>query len=284
MRDGQALQAYLVDAETSEIHEALSEGQRRMDIDIAVENVAGDLLDIAATSGKPLEDADDELAAALSLRDRYEGLWSELHAAETIGPNERYLVEARIRRLNALGFVVEEVVVEPGPAGDQARFLVTVGSRRFHAARLQELTGLEVGEGQATVLINDLAAWSGFESESDVAAPTVGERATSHGPGSASLAPQTHEQLHRAARRWLMDVYEPIVERLRQALGADIDPVQAYCDYLEVKWLLSEQAGHDVGDDIAIRRMAEHAIPTGAAASMVVGEETLHPIRPPTPR
>jgi hypothetical protein len=273
MRDGQALQAYLVDAETSEIHEALSEGQRRMDIDIAVENVAGDLLDIAATSGRALEDADEELAAALSLRERYERLWTELHAAEIIGPNERYRVEARIRRLNALGFVVEEVIVEPGEGGDQTRLRVSVGSRRFHASRLQELTGLEVGEGQATVLLNDLAAFAGFAAEADMHRPTVGQAAPGHGPGAATQAQQSHEQLHRAARRWLIDVYEPMVERLRQALGPEIDPVHAYCDYLEVKWLLSEEAGQDVGDDIAIRRMAEHAIPTGAAASMVVGEE-----------
>lgn len=273
IRDGQALQAYLVDAETSEIHEALSDGQRRMDVDIAVENLAGDLLDIAATSGRELEEADEELAAALSLRDRYEALWAEIHAAETIGPNERYLVEARIRRLNALGFVVEEVIVEPGEAGDQARLRVTVGSRRFHAARLQELTGLEVGEGQATVLINDLAAWAGFAADTEVSRPSVGERPPGHATGPGSLAQESHGQLHRTARRWLIEVFEPTVERLREALGDDIDPVQSYCDYLEIKWLLSEQAGRDVGDDIAIRRMAEHAIPTGAAAGMVVGEE-----------
>jgi hypothetical protein len=276
IRDGQALQAYLVDAETSEVHEALSDGQRRMDIDIAVENVAGDLLDIAATSGKALEDADEEVAAALSLRDRYERLWAELHAADSIAPNERYRVEARIRRLNALGFVVEEVIVEPGVAGDQARLRVTVGSRRFHAERLQQLTGLEVGEGQATVLINDLAAWAGFAAEQDMTRATVGG-APRPGPGAVGPAQQSHEQLLRTARRWLIDVYEPVVERLRQALGPEIDPVQSYCDYLEVKWLLSEQAGHDVGDDIAIRRMAEHAIPTGAAASMVVAEDAITP-------
>ncbi len=254
---------------------ALPEGveRQRMDVDIAVENLAGDLLDIAATSGRALEDADDELAAALSLRDRYEALWAEIHAGETIGPNERYLVEARIRRLNALGFVVEEVIVEPGADGDQARLRVSVGSRRFHAARLEELTGLEVGEGQATVLINDLAAWAGFAAETDVARPNVGERSASHGPGPGSLAPEAHGQLHRVARRWLIEVFEPTIERLREALGDDIDPVQSYCDYLEVKWLLSEQVGRDVGDDIAIRRLAEHAIPTGAAAGMVVGEE-----------
>jgi hypothetical protein len=259
LRDGQALQAYLVDAETSEIHESLSAGQRRMDVDIAVENLAGDLLDIAATSGRALEDADDELAAALSLRERYERLWTEIHAAEPILPGERYRVEARIRRLNDLGFVVEEVVVEPdGPDGSQARFRVAVGSRRFHAARLRELTGLEAGEGQATILLNDLAAWAGFEA-------SLGEE---------PLGGRVDPPLQRAARRWLIDVFEPTVDRLREALGHDVDPVQAYCDYLEVKWLLSEEAGRDVGDDIARRRLAEHAIPTGAAAGMVVAEET----------
>ncbi|MBX3028990.1 MAG: DUF4032 domain-containing protein [Chloroflexi bacterium] len=259
LRDGQALQAYLVDAETSEIHELLSEGQRRMDVDIAVENLAGDLLDIAATSGRSLEEADDELAAALSLRERYERLWAEIHAAEPILPGERYRVEARIRRLNELGFVVEEVVVEPdGPDGSQARFRVAVGSRRFHAARLRELTGLEAGEGQATILLNDLAAWAGFE------API----------GEEPLGGRVDPPLQRAARRWLIDVFEPTVDRLREALGQDVDPVQAYCDYLEVKWLLSEEAGRDVGDDVARRRLAEHAIPTGAAAGMVVAEET----------
>ena len=82
LRDGQALQAHLVDAETSEIHASLSDGQREMDVDIAVENLAGDMLDIAATSGRSLDEADDEMAAALSLRDRYHRLWTEIHAAE----------------------------------------------------------------------------------------------------------------------------------------------------------------------------------------------------------
>jgi hypothetical protein len=278
MRDGQALQAYLVDAETSEIHERLSEGQRRMDVDLAVENLAGDLLDMAATSGRTLEEADEELAAALSLRERYERLWQEIHAAEPIGPGERYLVEKRIRRLNALGFVVEEVIVEPSTDdGPKARLRIAVGSRRFHAARLQELTGLETGEGQATILLNDLAAWAGFAGEAGVA-ESVGQPAPAHGLGRAPISGRSEEQLHRIARRWLMEVFDPIVERLRNALGEGIDPVQSYCDLLEVKWLLSEQAGHDVGDDVAIRRMAEHAVPPGSVAGMVVGEEAVHPI------
>ena len=69
-------------------------------------------------------------------------------------------------------------------------------------------------------------------------------------------------------------MFEPTVERLRQELGEEVDPVQAYCDYIEVKWLLSEEVGHDVGDEEAVRRIAEHAIPVGAAAGMAVAEES----------
>ena len=262
LRDGQSLQAHLVDAETSEVHPALSEGQRRLDVELAVENVAGDLLDIAATAGRSLDDADDEIGAARSLRDRYERLWSEIHRADALQPDERYRVEARLRRLNALGFVVEEVILEPDGAGDgaQAKLRVAVGSRRFHATRLRQLTGLDVGEGQATILLNDLAAWAGFAGGEAELAP---ERTLAVGDGP----------MQRAARRWLVQVFEPAVERLRQALGPDIDPVQGYCDLLEVRWLLSEVDGHDVGDEMALERMAAHLIPAGSAAGMVVAEE-----------
>ena len=33
-----------------------------------------------------------------------------------------------------------------------------------------------------------------------------------------------------------------------EAMGGVGDPIQAYCDLLEVRWLLSEQAGYDVGE------------------------------------
>ena len=46
-RDGQTLQAWLVDAETSEVHPTLSRGQREHDLDIMVENVAMGLVDLA---------------------------------------------------------------------------------------------------------------------------------------------------------------------------------------------------------------------------------------------
>ena len=50
-RDGDRIQAYLVDAETSEVHPSLSDGQRAFDLDILVENVAFGLADLAALPG-----------------------------------------------------------------------------------------------------------------------------------------------------------------------------------------------------------------------------------------
>jgi len=41
------------------------------------------------------------------------------------------------------------------------------------------------------------------------------------------------------------------LRRLGPVIG-ERDPLQAYCDVLEHKWLLSEQAGRDVGLDAAI--------------------------------
>ena len=63
-RDAGLLSAYFLDAETAEQHDKLSDGQRLHDIEIARENVAGELLDLAAELGRegdgdPFELADD---------------------------------------------------------------------------------------------------------------------------------------------------------------------------------------------------------------------------------
>ena len=56
-RDAGALPAYIIDVETSERYVQLSDGQRRMDLDIATENVAGGLLDLQA-GGRLVADVD----------------------------------------------------------------------------------------------------------------------------------------------------------------------------------------------------------------------------------
>ena len=84
-RDGQLLQAFLVDAETSEVHPVLSDGQRAHDLDILVENVAGDLVDVSMELGESGERIEEDLAAAESIAERYRALWEELTHEETFG-------------------------------------------------------------------------------------------------------------------------------------------------------------------------------------------------------
>ncbi len=101
-RDGQVLQASLVDAETSEVHPSLSDGQREHDIDILVEkNVAAGMVDLVEQLGRS-ELEDTMIEEALDIRGRYEQLWAILHAEPVFALADRYHVEGTIRRLNDL--------------------------------------------------------------------------------------------------------------------------------------------------------------------------------------
>ncbi len=255
-RDGQVLQASLVDAETSEVHARLSDGQRALDVDVMVENVAAGLMDIAARIDGGTALRDQLIGEALSLRTRYEGLWELLHAEPVFGYADRYRVEGRIRKLNELGFAVDEVSLQPTDAGaDQLRLHVAVGDRRFHATRLRELAGLDVGEGQATNLLGDLHAYQ------------------------AQLCREAgHEVDERtAAQLWVMEMVRPTMHRVHAAVGHTGTAIQAYCDLLEVRWLLSEQAGRDVGTERALMALARNVVPTDSAAQLMVVETPTEP-------
>src|SRR3954447_19569513 len=159
-RDGQLFQAWLVDAETSEVHPALSDGQRTQDLDVLVENVASGMVDLAASLGRPTEIEDQLIAEAAELPARYEALWDVLHAQEQFAFGDRYRVEGTVRELNDRGFVVDEVSLAPAEdtAGGVVRLRMAVGERNHHSRYLRELTGLAVGEGQARILLGDLRA------------------------------------------------------------------------------------------------------------------------------
>jgi hypothetical protein len=259
MRDGQRLQAYLVDAETSEIHEQLSDGQRAADLEIAIENVAGDLADLAVMNGRSIEDMDDDFEAALSLRDRYENLWDILHADVRVRRDQRYRVDRRLQAINELGYVVDEVLLEPGDEdADDLRLRVSVAGRDYHSRRLRQLTGIEAGEGQSAILLNDLTAWAGMG--------WAGSWDSKEGSSGRMLT-------HLDGARWMLEIFEPVVGELLETLGDDIDPVQAYCDLLEVRWLLSERAGHDVGNAATLASMAAHKAPSGSAAQLAAAEQ-----------
>ena len=255
-RDGQVLQAWFVDAETSEVHPQLSNGQRQLDIDILVENVAAGLDDLAARLDRPAELRATLIAEAVDIRRRYETLWETLHSEPVFEFADRYRVEGTIRRLHDLGFAVDEVALQPTGAGEtNLRLRVAVGDRRYHAAHLRGLTGLDVGEGQARILLGDLHAYQVHlcrESGEDVGEPT-------------------------AAQLWLREVALPGMDRAHSAVHRSGTAIQAYCDLLEVRWLLSEQAGHDVGTEKAVAALTRNVVPTDSAAKLVVVETPTEP-------
>jgi len=244
-RDGDKIQAYLVDAETSEIHPGLSDGQRAYDLDILVENVAFGLADLGAMQGR--EDSfDDAVTAAETVRTRYTAVWDELHLEPEVAPGDRHAIRARIRRLNDLGFAIDEVSLEPTSASaDAVRLRVAVANRRFHAHRLQNLTGLVALEGQARLLLNDIREYQAW----------------------IETSTRTTITTDAAAERWLAEVLQPAIASLIPAIGPLRDPVQAYCDVLEEKWLLSEAAGHDVGLDAAMAAYLELGAPAPEAGT-----------------
>ena len=229
-RDGDKIQAFLVDAETSEIHPSLSDGQRGYDLDILVENVGFGLADLGVMQDRP-DAADDAIEAADAVGDRYRALWDELHVEPELSPDDRHAVRARVRRLNELGFAVDEISLEPSADDrDRVRLRVAVANRRFHARELERLTGLRALEGQAQLLLNDLHEYRTWVE-------------------AFERRPLTDQQ---GAERWLGDVLQPTLETILPAIGDERDALQAYCDVLEEKWILSELAGVDVGLQAAI--------------------------------
>jgi Domain of unknown function (DUF4032)/Lipopolysaccharide kinase (Kdo/WaaP) family len=235
-RDGDRIQAYLVDAETSEVHPVLSDGQREYDAEILVENVAFGLADLAAMQGEA--DPDESIAAAERVRDRYRAVWAELHDEPILRAGDRQAIRARVRRLNDLGYSVD-VALDPSAGRDVVRLRMHVTTRRFHSREIERRTKVRALEGQAQLLLNDLNEYTAW---------------LEHEAGGP-VDPQV------AADRWLREVYRPTLARIAGAVGPGRDLVQAYCDVLEQKWYLSEAAGRDVGLERAIEAYVELGAP-----------------------
>ena len=227
-RDGDRIQAYLVDAETSEVFPRLSDGQRAYDLEILVENVAFGLADLAAMQGWD-DAADDAIGDAERVRDRYGVIWATIKDEPILHPEDRQAIRNRVRLLNDLGYSVD-LDVDPNAADGRVRLRMGVTTRRFHARELERRTRVRALEGQARLLLNDLneyGAWLEWSESRPIAGTDVAER-------------------------WLREVYRPTQARIAAAVGPERDLVQAYCDVLEEKWYLSEQEGRDVGLGTAI--------------------------------
>jgi hypothetical protein len=259
--DAGAIAAYLVDAETAEMHAQLSPGQRRYDVDIAFERVAGELLDLQA--GDLLAEDVDPLEVAGELVTRYGALWQELTSEEVVRPDEqRWRIAERIRRLNDLGFDVDEVdLVETAAGGSRLRLRTRVAEPGHHRRLLFARTGLDVQENQARRLLADIASFRGWLEQ------LQGRRV------AESVA----------AIRWLAEVYEPVVGSIPEDLRRRLDDAQIFHEILEHRWFLSEAAGRDVGTTAAAADYIANVLPA-VPDDLVVPAHPLPPVPPPAPR
>jgi hypothetical protein len=245
-RDAGALTAYLVDAETGELHGALSDGQRAYDLEIVQVNIVGELLDVDAEVGLPPDLDPDEIGEEIVRR--YEDLWGELTREETFAADERFRVDERLRRLNDLGFDVEEIQLVATPGGYRLRLDPHVVEPGHHRHRLLRLTGLDAQENQARRMLNDIARYrEALEREQKR-------------PLSESVV----------ASRWRQEVFEPTVAAVPAELQGRLPAAEVFHQVLEHRWFLSEQEGKDVGIDEAVRSYVEKELPQHAPERVLI--------------
>ena len=223
LRDAGALSAYIIDMETGARHPSLSDGQRRLDLMIATENVAGDLVDLQ-TGGLLAADI-DPVDTALAIESTYDKLWAELTKVEEFSADETFRVDQRLQRLHTLGFDASQLDLVTTANGSRLRLVPRVVEHGFHMARLKSLTGIDAGENQARRLLNDISRY----------ATVLEQRSGRKAPEGA------------VAARWLDDRFEPTIEAIPPDLVGKLEPAELYHQVMEHRWFLSERAGEDVG-------------------------------------
>ncbi len=247
-RDAGSFAAYLVDAETGELHPVLSEGQRAYDVDLARVNIAGEMLDLQA--GELLDAEFDPLAASDRMVDRYQTLWRELTDGEAFDFGERWRVDARIRRLNDLGFDVGELTITTDFNGTSVFIQPKVVDAGHHTRRLLRLTGLDVEENQARRLLNDMDSFS-----------------------AANDMQGEDEEI--TAHTWLSTVFEPVVRAVPPQLRLKLESAEVFHEVLQHRWYLSEAAGHDVGLDVTVRSyLADELVHRRDEKAVLGGDDT----------
>ncbi len=218
-RDAEQFAAYLVDAETGDLHEKLSPGQRAYDLDLARTNIIGELMDLEA--GELLDDNTDTIAIGDALVERYQELWTALTDEESFSAEERWRVSERINRLNALGFDVGELEITTDLGGTSVRIQPKVVDAGHHSRRLMRLTGQDIQENQARRMLNDLDAYR-------------------------AAADRQNDDPEHVAHDWLAEVFEPTVRAIPREMRGKLEPAQIFHEVLDHRWYVSQQQKRDV--------------------------------------
>ena len=251
-RDAGAFAAYLVDAETGELHpEGLTSGKRMYDIELARTNIIGELMDLQA--GGLLEEDVDTINVGDRIVSRYLELWDVLTGEESFSMSERWRVANRIERLNSLGFDVGELSMTTDLDGTHLSIQPKVVDAGHYHRQIMRLTGLDVQEGQARRMLNDLEAYRSLWNRKD-------------------------EPLEIAAHAWLADVFEPTIAAVPAEMRRKLEPAEIFHEVLEHRWYMSEAAGYDVSMQDAVADYVANVLSNRPDEhSVISGNEQLRP-------
>ena len=234
-RDAGAFAAYLVDAETGELHpEGLTDGKRLYDIDIARTNIIGELMDLQA--GALLEPSVDTIEVGDRIVSRYTELWDVLTAEESFSLDERWRLRRRVQKLNELGYDVAELTMDTDSQGNHITIQPKVVDAGHYHRQVMRLTGLDVQERQGQRMLNDLEAFRAYTGRQD-------------------------QPIELVAHAWLAMVFEPTIQAVPMELRRKIEPAEIFHEVLEHRWYMSEAQQRDVPTEEAVADYVHTVLP-----------------------
>ena len=231
-RDAGEFAAYLVDAETVEHFDHLTDSRREYELDVARTNIIGELMDLQAGGVLPTDY--DPIAIGDMLDEAYRALWRELTGETAFAPDERWRINERVERLNQLGFEVGEMSMRREAGGARLIIQPKVVEAGHFSRVIERLTGMHTEENQARHLLNDI------EQHRALSTPDM--------------------LLEAAATIWLRDVFEPTVALVPQKYRDGMGAPQLYVSILEHRWYMSEKAGCDVTQAVAAKAFVEEIL------------------------
>ena len=234
-RDAGAFAAYLVDAETGELHpEGLTDGKRLYDIDVARTNIIGELMDLQA--GALLEPTVDTIEVGDRIVSRYTELWDVLTAKESFSMDERWRLRRRVEKLNEMGYDVAELAMNTDSDGNHITIQPKVVDAGHYHRQVMRLTGLDVQERQGQRMLNDLEAFRAYTGRQD-------------------------QPIELVAHAWLATVFEPTIQAVPMELRRKIEPAEIFHEVLEHRWYMSEAQQRDVPTEEAVADYVRTVLP-----------------------
>ena len=233
-RDAGEFAAYLVDAETGELYDHLTDGKREYDIDVARTNIIGELMDLQA--GALLEPTVDTIEVGDRIVSRYTELWDVLTAKESFSMDERWRLRRRVEKLNEMGYDVAELAMNTDSDGNHITIQPKVVDAGHYHRQVMRLTGLDVQERQGQRMLNDLEAYRAITGRSE-------------------------DPIELVAHSWLAEVFEPTIHSVPVEMRRKLEPAEIFHEILEHRWYMSEAQDRYVTTQEAVEDYVATVLP-----------------------